>query len=429
MQRGRPRVVLVNTHSTLNPGDTAIVLAQIQLLKSSLGDIELTLTSRTPEIDRPFFRPLGVDVLPPLLPAPSVDTGLARKLGRSARSLGDWGSKQKLIEKIREADLVIGSGGGCFYSHRKAFPGPMFFQNYLPVKLAQRLGKPVIFAPQSFGPFFNPAASRFLKDILTGPSLVKVFVREETSEGFLRSLLRGEESLKKVELCPDLALALEVEDARREGAAREIAGPKIAGLPRPVVALTLRPWDFPEGGVGAESRRRRRSYLAAMEEACLAVYSRWGGSVVVFPQVHGPGAFEDDRPVSGVFWERISRRLPAAHLAFVASDGPRDPVSIVHFLAQADCVIATRFHSALFGFLAGTPAIAIGYQPKAAGVMRLLDLESFCLDIDSLCRPIVDSRRGGPDSSDGSREKNPRGDCLAQVVRRGEVREGPGAFP
>lgn len=372
-------IVLLNTHSTLNSGDAAIVLSQVRFLREFYAAPDIVLTSRTPELDRRVYGPLGLRVLPPLTPAPSVYSGLAGKIARSTRGLLAWKDKRALWEALRRSDLVISSGGGYFYSSRRHLPGPMFLQNYLHVRAAGLLGRPLVFFPQSFGPLFSAAAARLLKSALGGGSVVKILARESASFGALRRMLAPAGGRNKVALCPDMALD-------PEGYRGLPADPPadLAALPRPVVAVTLRQWDFPEVRTGGGAKDKRAAYLQAMADACRHVALRRGGSIVVFAQSRGPGIFEDDRIISAAFRARLAGDIPPDRLVAAALPESAAPAAILGLLAQTDLVIATRFHSALFGLVAGVPVISIGYQPKAGGIMNWLKLGRYHLEINRL---------------------------------------------
>jgi colanic acid/amylovoran biosynthesis protein len=49
-----------------------------------------------------------------------------------------------------------------------------------------------------------------------------------------------------------------------------------------------------------------------------------------------------------------------------------------------DCVVATRMHAAIYALSSGVPALLIGYQPKAAGLMQLLGLAEWVLPIEEV---------------------------------------------
>jgi colanic acid/amylovoran biosynthesis protein len=368
------RIVIINTHSLLNPGDSAIVLAELQFLKERYPDLTLSITSRTPELDREFYGPLGVNVLTAIIPAPSIYDGWRQKLGMSLKNFASLGAKKCLREEIRRSDLVLSSGGGYFYSNRKHFPGLTYRQNVAHVGLAQRLKKPLIFFPQSFGPVSSALALKSLQRSLSGKNVVKVFAREEASFELVRSLLKPEDAATKLDTCPDIAFLL-----------KEQRGPAfqsvLADLPRPRMMVTLRHWDYPEARGREEKKWKKEEYLKTCAEVCRRFYERWKGSIVVFPQVKGPGSFEDDRPVSKAFWARIEGLVPDGHRHFL--DNPRifSPQDVLAAISQADLMLATRAHSAIMALVSGVPVVSISYQPKGTGTLKLMGLKRFGTEI------------------------------------------------
>ena len=76
------KVFILNTHSILNSGDAGIVLGQIQFLKKYFAKIDITLTSRTPEMDQDFYAPMGVKVLPPLFQLRALFQIVIKRFGR-----------------------------------------------------------------------------------------------------------------------------------------------------------------------------------------------------------------------------------------------------------------------------------------------------------------------------------------------------------
>lgn len=374
-------VLVLNTHSFLNSGDAGIVLSQIGLIRDLLPGAEISLTSRTPRLDETVYEPMGIRVLPPLIPAKGIP------LGRRSR--------RELREALPKSDLVLASGGGYFWSNRRSVPGRVFFQNVLPVLRAARLGKPIIFLPQSFGPTFSRPARMLLSSCLRGRSVVRIFAREKASADFLAGLLGGRPNAKKVAVCPDMAFALGERDPDRE--ARD------PGLPHPVLAVTMRTWDFP-GVRRPAALKMGQAYFDGMLEASRRFIRERDGSVLILPQVRGPWPYEDDRIISGRFAEELGRVSDASRVRLVELPDAVPPGRIIGILRGVDAVLATRLHSAIFALLAGRVPAVIGYQPKSAGTMGLLGLDSFCLDIsrtdpDGLTSLIAASLREGREAS------------------------------
>jgi colanic acid/amylovoran biosynthesis protein len=369
--------IKLNTQSVLNSGDAAIVLGQVGLLRELFGDPRITVTSRTPENDRAFYGRLGVQVLPPLFPTPSVFGSRSAKITGCARGLVAVRAKRRLLAELRCADLVISSGGGYFFSTRRLLPGPMFWQAFLQVRLAQRLRKPVVLAPQSFGPFANRIAFRSMRRLLTHDTVRKILVREPNSLRLVADLVAGTPSQDRVWLCPDLAFLLEpaavgVEDAPRPG-----PGP-------PLLAVTVRDWLFPDRHGAAARAEARKNYVAAVAAACAWFHQRFSGALKVVAQARGPGRLEDDRGISLELVTALRASVPESHveIADLREDAP--PETVIAAIGRADLLLASRFHSAILAMTAGRPAVVLGYQPKSEGMMRMLGLERFCLPMDGL---------------------------------------------
>jgi len=372
------KVLIVNTHSVLNPGDCAIVLAQIQFLKTHFSNLSITLTSRTPELDKMFYGPMGINVLPPFMPAPSVFIGgRGPQIAQSVQNLLSLQTKHRLVKAIIKSDIVISSGGGYFFSNRDYFPGPMFFQNILPLKLATLFNKPVILFPQSFGPLHNYCSTRFLKNVLSGNTICKIFTREQISYNLSINLLSKNKNKLKVAFCPDMTFYLNTENNNK-------TTPSDFDLPKPIIAVTVRQWDFPLIKDMSQKEKAQEIYLTTLTEACNKLFHLYGCSIVILPQTRGPGTFEDDTNISKDLFNRLHSLLPDNHLLYIKLPLITSPLHIIDILSQVDVVIATRFHSSIFALLKGVPVISITYQPKSTGIMAQMDLDQFCVDISEI---------------------------------------------
>ncbi len=370
------KFVILNTHSVLNSGDAGIVLAQVQFLKNQFPGADISLTSRTPNIDKKLCDLDGIKIFPCLIPAPSVYAGGWKKIEKSLMNIVDISSKWQMYQELKSCDLALCSGGGYFYSNRPVFPGPMFLQNVFHAKLALAMNKPLVFLPQSFGPIYSRFAAKLLKNLLEEDSAVKIYTRENISFDFLHQLLGREEAKAKVETCPDMAFLTKSKFC-------EEPLPELC-LPRPVMGLTLRHWEFPEVRSEREKREKENRYLGTLMGVCREFVARWKGSIVIYPQVRGPGTKENDCLISRRFFGDLMESIPEKHIKLLELADVLSPVEIFRIISQLDLILSTRFHSALFALISGVPAIAIAYQPKSRGIMKMMNLEHFCVDMAEL---------------------------------------------
>jgi colanic acid/amylovoran biosynthesis protein len=371
------KVAILNTCSTLNRGDAAIVLGQISLLQKTCPGVQIAITSKTPALDRAFYDPLGVEVLAPFTPALSVYQGAKRKVVEGARSLADGRNKKRLIQTLRRSDLVLSCGGGYFYSYRRILPGTTFWQNVIHARLATYLNKPLIFLPQSFGPFGSASAQKGVKRLLEKRNVLKVLAREEVSHRLLYRMLSKDQH-SKIALCPDMAFYLEgnIDLDAIEGQPSE--------LPWPILAMNLREWTFPEAGDLASRRSQRQEYLDTLCIVARFFLQRYRGSVMVVPQALGPDPTEDDRGICLEFCRRLRERIPADGVVLFRNPATSSLTGFMELLSQATLLIGARLHSCILAFLAGVPAISLGYQHKSQGTLDMLGLGRFNTSINAL---------------------------------------------
>jgi colanic acid/amylovoran biosynthesis protein len=371
------RVLILNTCSTLNRGDAAIVLGQIRLLQKYCPEARIAITSKTPALDRAFYHHLGVTVLPPLTPALSTYRGFSSKLVEGARTLTAWGEKRRLLQNLQRSDLVLSCGGGYFYSYRSTLPGTTFWQNVFHAFLANALDKPLVFLPQSFGPFGSVLASGGVKRLLEGQNVLKIFAREEASHQHLHRML-SKAHHPRIALCPDMACYL-TENARPGNLDGESLN-----LPRPILALNLRQWPFPDTEDPAARAMKREKYLTALITVAHCFIQRYRGSVVVIPQALGPDPSEDDRPICLEFCRQVQEYIPAGAAIQLREPEASSLTAYMELLSQVTILIGTRLHSCILALVAGVPAISIGYQPKSQGTMDMLGLGRFNRNITDI---------------------------------------------
>jgi colanic acid/amylovoran biosynthesis protein len=93
-------------------------------------------------------------------------------------------------------------------------------------------------------------------------------------------------------------------------------------------------------------------------------------------------------------------REPARRVSRAAGDHPRihlvedelDPAGIRGLCGAMDLFVGTRMHANIYALSMKVPTLAIGYQPKTAGIMADLGLERFVLPIEDLTLPALQDR-------------------------------------
>lgn len=269
---------------------------------------------------------------------------------------------RKSLETFLSADVVIIKGGG-YLTSPKFFTDLYLFRCFYPAYLSIVSRKPYALIGHSVWDLNSPFSGFLIKIAIDCSTLTTL--REEISYQYLRSL---NISSKNVHVLPDLAF-LSTPSSRKP--------PISINKHRPLVGLTVRDWHFPKSENPIKSRER---FITAVVRCAKHITNTYGSKVVVVPQVTDP--FENDVPISKL----IVNRAHSKNVTLLQRE-----LSIEELLAlysQFEVLIGTRSHSIVFSLCVFTPTIAISYAgPKAMGFMRMVELQKFCLDINSINFP------------------------------------------
>ncbi|MFI1285701.1 polysaccharide pyruvyl transferase family protein [Streptomyces sp. NPDC020858] len=365
------KIVVINAYVRENAGDAALLSVCLRQIRQAfpeadvrvagmedpsvhpafedapnLGSIRRHVADGTVSLARRLVRKLWVGAIGAgllLLPRPAAAL-LRRVLPAEARREAD---------ALAGADLVVSTGG----AYVLARPGLDGHQNVffvlLPVLLAQRAGVPVVFAPQSYGPFPAAAQRRLVARALGRSPLV--LAREDVSVDQLRgcglpasAIVRGVDSGFAFDPPP-------LSDWRT----RLGVGPH-----ERLVGVTARRWLAPAA---------QDVYERALAETIDAVQDT-GARVVLIPQVSTDYLGDDDRIVE----RRIAAHCTGAPLLIEESVDYRDLKGVY---GECALLIGTRFHSVIFSLTSGVPCVAIEYEHKTRGIMADLGLGAYVLPI------------------------------------------------
>lgn len=256
-----------------------------------------------------------------------------------------------LSAAIAAADLVVWGGGGLLQDHWLVPAEELFLDPrggvpaYLRVPfLAAALGRPCVVYAQGVGPLSAPESRR-----LVGLALSRVdaiTVRDAASAGLLRECgVTGPSVL----VTADPVVAIRPSDAER---GRELLA--AAGLDAsrgPVLAVV--PRVPPAGDV---------SWVAPLRSALAEVGRRAGASVLLVPFDRGPGG--DDATCRDLA-ASLSPALPVGIL-----DAEHAAGDVAACLGRCALTVATRLHGLYLSAVAGTPVVALDYDPKVRAAAR-----------------------------------------------------------
>jgi colanic acid/amylovoran biosynthesis protein len=372
------KIVVINAYVRENAGDAALLSVCLRHVReafpgaevavagmedvavhssfegvANLGSIRRHVADGEVSLLRRLLRKLLVAVVvTAALPLPH---GAARVLLRLLPA-----EARREADAVSRADLVVSMGGG----YLNARPGLDGYQNVffvlLPALLAQKAGVPVVFAPQSFGPFPGRAQRWLVGRVLNRAALV--LAREDVSVGLLRQCGVSAGQVRR---------AVDAGFAFAPHASSDWRARLGVGADQPLVGVTARRWLAPDG---------QERYERALAETIDAVQAQPDGArVVLIPQVSTDYLGDDDR---------IVERRIAGHCATspLRVDDRVDYRDLKGLYDECSLLIGTRFHSVIFSLTSGVPCVAIEYEHKTRGIMADLGLGEWVVPIAEATR-------------------------------------------
>jgi len=340
-------IVIANAHSIANPGDTAIVLGTIKLLREIHPEARITVVSRTAELDKKYYLSIDCNVISA---TPNLEIFVKANLFDRMFSVGKaFQSYSSLKKIIRKCDLVLLCGGGYFYSERKITPGFSFMSNMIPLVLASYHKKPIISMPQSCGPFKSFVAKRMFLYVMKHSK--KIFSREAISESYIEKTYGKMNTIP----CPDMAFYLFRDDEN------QIKAP-IDRKKQFTIGVTVRKWG---GGT---------NYICEIVSAIKDISLRHWIKVKIIVQVRGPHEVDDDLESSKQLRDQLKEECKNIDIEMHVKHPTFSLEEIEELYSKCDLVLGMRFHSVIISLCRNVPALAIGYQHKSQGILEYMDL-------------------------------------------------------
>lgn len=392
-------VIIIPSCVDRNRGDQALVWEAVRLIEDIFGkvvDISIVKPS-VEETEIQQTKNLGYRLLNPILMHPrrkydvekAVGYAASTKLLWIARGLWDYTKTSMLLSpmavirkigesfcpekakdtlaRFRTADAVFFKGGGSIHSYGGMTDWYFAYYFLFQIKLALKCRTCVYVLPNSIGPLKNPIARKMVSNTLKKCKLV--FLREGISLDLMRSL-----DIPSF-YSPDMGFYLEPSEKDFSDYLRQY------GIPdKSKVAITVRPYRF-MGHKNAELLYEK--YVSTMASFSEYLIDKGYHVTLVMQVFDNRNKHEDDRVAMSDVRERIGKKY-REHLSYIddTSLNCRDLEKIYSYF---DYLVGTRFHSVIFAFNVGVPAIAIAYGGnKGQGIMKELGNDNFVVDIDKV---------------------------------------------
>ena len=374
------KILIVNLHSSLNAGDDVLTRVSIDLLQQNFPTAQIMLAMNDPDSwPNPevvvgsfvsWLKPNGAFGKGSLIGFVALSFTVFAALFYRAFRIKVFSILPNrfypLVKAYDEADLVVSSAGNFLYSSgRFSFA---FLMNIFVLAYAVLLKKPLYMLPQTLGPLRHRWEGWLLG--LIARRMRRVFVRDPISMRLLQKVNGWHD---RCQLVPDVAFIFPGGTPSEGHALLDIANAQPVS---PRLGVTLINWQAQN-----PQFKRQEAYETAVATAIRTFIKQTGGQAILFSQVRGPSPAEDDR-------------VPARRVANTLADLGSRVVLIeeANVTAEAlkaayglmDIFIGTRLHSNIFALTAGTPAVMLQYQYKTRGVVEIMGLEDWVIDINEV---------------------------------------------
>ncbi len=281
---------------------------------------------------------------------------LASRLAGRVRKTDKWnGTIAEMDEALREADVVLDASGYTLGSGWSREGGTYLLDT---IRTARRYDTKVVLMPQSFGPFDwgQDDDAKFLKEVKEELSYcTKIYAREKEGYECLKSL-----GLDNVELSADLVI--------REKPFPEIGEIFVSGTPRAI--------EYPErGSVGfiVNENLFRIGDAAAVR----ALYARLLDKLV---EKGEKVYFLNTSTADLELTEKILQETQHRDKVTVITGDYSSP-ELIDMISRFKYVVASRYHSIVFGYRSGVPAIIFGWAAKYTDLAAHFGQQDYVVDV------------------------------------------------
>ena len=364
-------ILLTGAISLSNKGTAAIIVSTITMLKKAFPYSDIFIELFYPEKQKRIIdleKEYKANVIAPLMqyPLKGVLLFLLAFLTSLFRRFRIKSLNFKRIENYENVDIIVdisAEGFVIFYDEPFAQTTIRFLMHLFPILMGFLLGKPIVLLAQSLAPFgvFKPIMKYVIK------KSVLVTVRDSTS---IENLKKEGIDTAKIYLTADLAFLLDAALNDTVDAILKLEGIDLDTLrEKKVIGICagriLKP----------EKHEKLIKILANVADSLIEEYN----AVIVFiPHSSGKIREESDDVIVGMeIINHVDNKRD-----FYLIKGDYTPQELKGIIGNLDCLLSLRMHPVISASFMRVPSIIIAFNPKAYGLMKMLELENNVIHID-----------------------------------------------
>jgi colanic acid/amylovoran biosynthesis protein len=364
------KILISHVFGTWNKGDWVLFQEVVEILKLSFTkEVEFSAITRDPSAQKNIFRDIAwyqrIDSSfreSKILRVIEIIFGLSKiLLACQSKFLFKFMSNyEESLHAIDSADLVVMCPGGYWDSSH-----PSFLSNLINLSLLVARNKKIIWAPQSIERISHPFLEKWFAKLLNKAELV--FTRERESYNYVISL--GVKHTKVLEV-PDLAFYHNINNygwLSKSSLDLDI-------LNNPFITCTALKWHFPQS---SDPLKQHEEYIRSIAETASFLAKSRGLPTILVRQIGNSKEGKGDIDV-------LKKIQELSNGSTFLLEEDLHPDVLIKLISKSVFLIGTRMHSNIFAFLSETPVVAISYQRKTNGIMKMMGLEDYVLPINNI---------------------------------------------
>jgi colanic acid/amylovoran biosynthesis protein len=352
------KIIITGVTGLRNRGVEALVRTKIEQIKYRVPDCEIVVLSSTPDYDQlrlqmdkvrfivDPFRAIYGRVVQKLETVKSLLKYLGNDAGRAVREY------DAVVEEIKSASLVIASGGDIFSRTYSNETTNTFRLHLKPLEIAQQHKVPVVFLSHSIGKFKSLGeAEPWLEVAKNSPLLT---IRESVTYEHVINDLHLDK--KTAHLTADSAFLLQPIGSADIAKLRHYYHLDNASS---TIALSI------SQGISRFAQVNTISHASSWHNIISMLLEKTNAQIILIPHVQELIAANNDALI-GTELIRSFNFDPRVQL--ISADHSASEYK--GLISSCDFLVAERMHAAIGGLSSQIPTMAIGYSPKAEGILK-----------------------------------------------------------